>query len=56
MTQTLTVVWSEATDPILCGDNAISVRQIRPGAAYFVVLEVLFVYAFTRAVKRGGCC
>ena len=47
---------SEATDPILCGDNAISVRQIRPGAAYFVVLEVLLVYALTRAVKRGGCC
>ena len=38
-------VGSEAADPILGGDNAISVLQIRDFATYFAVLVVLFVCA-----------
>ena len=46
-------VGSEAADPILGGDNAISVLQIRDGATYFVVLEVLFVCASRGRVLLG---
>ena len=38
-------VGSEATGPILCGDNATSVLQIREGVACFAVPGVLFVCA-----------
>ena len=47
-------VGSETTDPFLCGANAVSVRQIRPGAACFAMLEVLSAVAYTRAVHGGG--
>ena len=47
-------VGSEATGPILLADNAISARQLRPGAACFPVLDVQSLGAFTRAVQGGG--
>ena len=47
-------VGSEATGPMLLADNAISARQLRPGAACFPVLDVQSLGAFTRAVQGGG--
>lgn len=47
-------VGSEATDPFLCGANAVSMLQVRPGAASFAMLEVLSAVAYTRAVQGGG--
>ena len=47
-------VGSEAMDPILLVDNAISLLQIRPGGVCFTVLDVLRGGAFTRAVQGGG--
>ena len=44
----------EATDPLLGGDNAISVLQIRPGDACFAVLEALSVAPLTRVCAGGG--
>ena len=47
-------VGCEATDPLLGGDNAISVLQIRPGDACFAVLEALSVAPLTRVCAGGG--
>ena len=49
-------VGSEATDPILCGDNEISVLQIRPGVSCFAALDVLSVAPLTRACAWAGHC
>ena len=46
-------VGSEATGPILCGDNATSVLQIREGVACFAVPGVLFVCALRGHVLCG---
>ena len=46
----------EVTPPILTGDNAISVLQMRDGAACFAVLDVLPVRGATGACAVGGRC
>ena len=46
----------EVTPPILRGDNAISVLQMRDGAACFAVLDVLPVRGATGACAVGGRC
>ena len=46
-------VGSEAVDPILGGDNAISVRKIRPGADCFAALDVLPVAPLRERVLMG---
>ena len=43
----------EATARILGGDNATSMLHLRVGAAYFAVLEVLPMCAFTRACPEA---
>ena len=49
-------VGSEAVDPILGGDNAISVQQIRRGAACFAAPEVLSVCGRRAARADGAGC
>ena len=46
-------VGSEATDPILLADNAISVLQIRSGVACFAALDVLSVCVRRRRGLMG---
>ena len=46
-------VGSEATDPILGADNAISLLQIRPGADCFAALDVLPVAPLQERVLMG---
>ena len=53
-------VGSEATDPILLADNAISVLQIRSGVACFAALDVLSVCVRRRrgliGLAAGASC
>ena len=46
-------VGSEAVDPVLGGDNAISERKIRPGADCFAALDVLPVAPLRERVLMG---
>ena len=48
-------VGSEATGPILCGDNAFPVRQICDGAACSAMLDVLSVAPLRELCREGGC-